>query len=47
MEEITKKPEGEEIENLNQETLDVDNLTPEDLDSVSGGCGCFGVNQSQ
>ncbi len=35
-----------EIENLSQESIDVDNLSPEELEEVSGGCGCFGVNQA-
>lgn len=50
MEENQKKPESEEIENLNQGTLDVESLSPEDLDTVSGGavdsCGCYGVNSA-
>lgn len=46
MEAPTKKPETGEIESLNQETLDVENLTPDELEDVSGGCGCFGVNSN-
>ncbi len=52
MSEDERKPENEEIESLSQGVLDAENMTPEELEEVSGGsitpalddCGCNGVN---
>jgi hypothetical protein len=35
--------EGEEMTSLNEE-IDIDQVSPEDLEEVAGGdCGCFGI----